>query len=124
MRILPLLVFIAIAAFFATLILRSWQRPPPGTHRPRAKWRFGVDPGPPPARATAGTVHIVARRQLDGLRDAYSSAAIDPSRPLARCGACLALYHADSVLALRRENHGRCAVCGSTDIGPVRLAED
>jgi hypothetical protein len=34
------------------------------------------------------------------------------------------VYHADSVLALRRENSGRCAVCGSADIGPVRLAED
>jgi hypothetical protein len=121
-RLLPLLVFIAIAVFFATLILRSWQRPPPGTHRPRARWRFGAESGPPPA--PAGTVHIVPRSQLAGLRDAYSSAAIDPTRPLARCGACQALYHADSVLALRRENHGRCAVCGNTDIGPVRLAED
>jgi hypothetical protein len=73
-RLLPLLVFIAIAAFFATLILRSWQRPPPGTHRPRARWRFGADPGPPPARASAGTVHIVSRSQLDGLRDASMAA--------------------------------------------------
>ena len=123
MRLLPLFVFIAIAALFATLILRSWRRPP-GTYRPRARWRFGVDPSPPPARAAKGTVHIVPRAHLDGLRDAYSSAPLDAGRPLARCGACQALYHADSVLALRRENQGRCAVCGSTDIGPVRIAEE
>jgi hypothetical protein len=120
-RLLPFLVFIALAIFFAAAVT-STRRGPRGTHRPRAKWRFGTGAAPPPARP--GTVHIVPRAQLDGLRDAYSSEPIDAARALARCGGCQALYHAESVQALRRDNQGRCAVCGSTDLGPVRVTDD
>jgi hypothetical protein len=119
-RILPFLIFLVIAVVF-TLAFTSARRGPRGTYRPRARWRFGTDAAPP---AKAGTVHIVPRGQLAGLRDAYSSAPLDADRPLARCGACQAFYHAESVQALRRDNHGRCAVCGSTDLGPVRIAEE
>jgi hypothetical protein len=120
-RILPFLVFIVMAVVFA-MAFTSTRRGPRGTHRPRARWRFGTGDAPPPAQP--GTGHSVPRAQLAGLRDAYSSEPLDAARPLARCGACQALYHTESVQALRRENHGRCAVCGSTDLGPVRIADD
>lgn len=120
-RLLPFLVFVLMAIVFA-MAFTSTRRGPRGTHRPRAKWRFGTEAGPPPARP--GTVHIVPRAQLAGLRDAYSSEPLDDSRALARCGGCQAFYHAESLQALRRDNHGRCAVCGSTDLGPVRIAEE
>jgi hypothetical protein len=120
-RLLPLLVFIGLAVAFA-MAFTGTRRGPDGTHRPRPKWRFGSTDAPP--RARAGTVHIVERTQLAGLRDAYSSEPVDAARALARCGGCQALYHMESVHALRRDNHGRCAVCGSTDLGPVRIADD
>jgi hypothetical protein len=120
-RLLPFLIFIALAIGFA-MLFSNLGRGPRGTHRPRPRWRFGTGHAPPPARP--GTVHIVPRAQLEGLRDAYSSEPLDPGRPLARCGGCQALYHAESVQALRRENHGRCAVCGGTDLGPVRIADE
>ncbi len=119
-RLLPFLVFVAMAVFFA-LAFTSARRGPRGTYRPRAKWRFGAGEAPP---ARPGTVHIVPRAQLAGLRDAYSSEPIDAACALARCGACQALYHAESLQALRRDNHGRCAVCGSTDLGPVRVTDE
>lgn len=120
-RLLPILIFVAMAIGFA-IAFSNMGRGPRGTYRPRARWRFGAGEAPPPAKP--GTVHIVPRAQLAGLRDAYSSAPLDPERSLARCGACQAIYHAESLQSLARENHGRCAVCGSTDLGPVRVADD
>jgi hypothetical protein len=120
-RLFPILLFIAMAIGFIIVFSRL-GRGPRGTYRPRARWRFGQGEAPPAGRP--GTVHIVPRTQLADLRDAYSSAPIDADRPLARCGACLAFYHAESVQALRKDNHARCAVCGSTDLGPVRVADD
>ena len=58
---------------------------------------------------------------LDGLRDAYSSAAIDPDAPLWRCGGCHACYHRQSVQALESHNAGRCTLCGSDDLRPVQV---
>ncbi len=124
-RLLPLLLFLAMVV---TLVLkvRGFGQPPRAgnTYRPRPKWwgPFGAGGDRPGGRP--GTVHIVSRRELAGVRDAYSSAAIDPVKPVVRCGGCQAFYHAASLDALQRDNDGRCAVCGGTDFGPVRLAED
>lgn len=124
-RLLPLLLFLAMVVTLV-LNLRGLGQPRRSghTYRPRPKWWdvFGAGGGEP--RGRPGTVHIVSRRELAGVRDAYSSAAIDPAKPIVRCGGCQAFYHATSVDALRQDNAGRCAVCGSTDLGAVRLADD
>ncbi len=118
-RLLPLFIFIGLC--FWLLALMSGLPRDNRTYRPRPRWPdwFGIDPKP----ADSGTVHIVRRAELAGLRDAYSSAPIDPSQPLVRCGKCLSVYHAESVAVLKRENGGSCMICRSTDLGPVRLAD-
>lgn len=125
-RLLPLLLLIGMIVSFALAVRNiGQQQRGRNTYRPRPKWwdpfggsdRTGSDVAP-------GTVHIVRRSELAGVRDAYSSDEIDLSRTLFRCGACQAFYHEASVSALRQENQGRCAVCGSSDIGPVRLADE
>ncbi len=119
-RLLPFLIFVGLCfwlVFRVSLIPRDSR-----TYRPRPRWSdwFGAQD----ASAEPGTVHIVHRGELTGLRDAYSSALIDPAKPLFRCAKCLSMYHGDSVEVLKRENGGRCMVCGGTDLGPVRLADD
>jgi hypothetical protein len=119
-RILPFFIFIGLCFW---LIFRMSALPRDArTYRPRPRWPdwFGTDEKP----VQPGTVHIVRRGELAGLRDAYSSAPIDASRPLVRCGKCLSMYHADSVAVLKRENGGHCMICGGTELGPVRLADD
>jgi hypothetical protein len=71
-----------------------------------------------------GTVHLVRRAELEGLRDAYSSAPIDLAQPLLRCGRCLATYHAASVAELDRSNGGLCVVCGNHDLAAVYVADE
>jgi hypothetical protein len=72
--------------------------------------------------ADTGAHWVATRAELEGLRDAYSSAALDLARPLVRCGDCQAHYQADSLVALRREHGGRCALCGGADLRPVHVA--
>ncbi|MBI4754868.1 MAG: hypothetical protein HY778_05460 [Betaproteobacteria bacterium] len=67
---------------------------------------------------------MVRRVELEGLRDALTSAPIDARRELARCGDCLVFYHADSVAALAADHGGRCVGCGSRDIAPARVVDD
>ena len=125
-RLLPLLILLvlAVALAIAQSGLGGSSRAR-NTYRPRPKARGAAGAGSErgPSR-TSAPVHIFTRSQLAGLRDAYSSAPIDPAQPLARCGQCQAIYHASSLLALRRDNAGRCATCGSIDLGPVRLTDD
>ena len=118
-RILPFLVFLALAFFFASFFSRMGRPRDPRTYRPRQRWNgpFGGDATP------AGTVHVVKRSEVAGVRDAYSSAPIDPAKPLLRCGKCLSLYHSESVAALDRENGGRCATCGGTDLAAVHVVD-
>lgn len=74
------------------------------------------------ADAAAGTNWVTPRADLAGVRDAYSSAAIDPDRPLYRCGGCQSFYHHASMQTLRADNMGRCALCGSPDIRSVQVS--
>jgi len=121
-RLIPILIFLVTLLVFALAITTASPPRPRGTYRPRTKWR---DPfAGPDAASSPGTVHIVPRAQLAGLRDAYSSAPLDPEQPLVRCGDCQAFYHAVSAQALTGENAGRCVVCGGRDLGPVRIAAD
>lgn len=123
------LIFIALLAALAVAAVTSGRRQRPGTYRPKPRWAdlFEEITGraaPRPAAPPSGLVHIVKRSELAGVRDAFSSAPIDPGAALARCGKCLSLYHETSRAALERENHGRCVVCSSTDLGRVSLVDD
>jgi hypothetical protein len=122
-RFLPLLLF-ACFAIFMMIANQRRNRPAPRdgrAWRPRARSRASKggasganDPG-----------HVVLRPEdVAGVRDAYSGAAIDATKPLVRCSNCLALYHSDSVAVLARENSGRCASCGGRDFGAVVMARD
>jgi hypothetical protein len=92
-------------------------------YRPRANpWGFPGGVSGPARSADEGMNWIVRRAELDGVRDAYSSAAIDAQAPLWRCGGCQAYYHQGSVAALESQNAGRCALCDSADLRPVRVA--
>jgi len=73
------------------------------------------------AHSAAGTNWMTPRADLAGVRDAYSSAAIDPDQRLYRCGGCQSYYHQGSLQALRADNMGRCALCGSPDLRSVQV---
>jgi hypothetical protein len=127
---MPRLIFLFLVALLAgwavwAMMFGQMQRPGSGqTYRPRrcgwmnAPWGGKIPP------AGEGLVHLVRREELDGMRDGLSSEPIDPSRELYRCGACLAFYHRESVAALKQDNNGRCAACGSGDLAPARVIGD
>jgi hypothetical protein len=122
-RLIPLL--LALAVFLIWLIARHQATRPRSdrTYRPRANsgtrdgrassaWADGAD---------YGCDWVVARSELGGVRDAYSSAELDASKPLFRCGGCQAYYHRTSLDALRAQNFGRCTLCGSNDLRAVQV---
>jgi hypothetical protein len=119
-RLLPLFIFIALC--FWLLVRVSGMPRDTRTYRPRPRWPDWV--GGAPKSGAPGTVHIVRRAELAGLRDAYSSAPIDPAQPVVRCGKCLSVYHGASIAVLEGENGGRCMICGGADLGAVRLLDD
>jgi len=121
-RLLAFAGFFGLAAWLiAVAATATFGRPrDAGTYRPRWAGWFGKDADAP----QPGTMHLVKRAELKGLRDAYSSASIDLAQPLLRCGRCLATYHAASVAELDRSNEGRCVVCGSQDLAAVYVADE
>ncbi len=127
-RVIGLLLVALVAALAFAAIAGGGRRPRDGTYRPKPRWTDILDEitgrTPPRPAHDPGLVHVVKRAELRGVRDAFSSAPIDASAPLARCGKCLAIYHETSRAALERENHGRCVVCGSSDLGRVSLVDD
>ena len=118
-RVLPLLLF--FVGLLIVLVARQQSLRPRSDRvfRPRAH-PWGAAAGT--SRRGAGSNWVVPRHELEGIRDAYSSAEIDPDAPLWRCGGCQACYHRASVDALAAGNGGRCALCGSDDLRPVRVA--
>lgn len=118
-RLLPFLIFLGVALWLATASQRRMTaRRDPRAFRPRARFREWFDRKAPEA------AFRVRRRDLAGLRDAYSGAALDPASPLLRCTRCLAYYHADSAAVLGRENGGRCGGCGGADFRAVEVTSD
>jgi len=117
-RLLPLLLFLIVGLVLiasrqaAPARTRDWR-----TFRPRARARSR-------SGDSAGGVTLMHRRDLAGVRDAYSGEPLDASRPLVRCDACQSVYHADSARVLARENGGRCAGCNSTGFSAVRIVFD
>jgi DNA-directed RNA polymerase subunit RPC12/RpoP len=108
---------VLVALVVVALVARQQLRPRSDrVYRPRAS-PFGRRP-----QGAGGDANWVASRSdVEGVRDAYSSATLDPDRALYRCGGCQAWYHDGSVEALQRENAGRCALCGSADLREVRI---
>jgi hypothetical protein len=102
-RLLPLL--LAPAVVLVWLITRQQADRPRSdrTYRPRADPRAGGGalPSAWAGGADHGTDWVVARSELGGVRDAYSSAELDASKPLCRCGGCQAYRHRSSLDALR-----------------------
>jgi DNA-directed RNA polymerase subunit RPC12/RpoP len=127
-RLIPIFLF----AFFAFLLFRSVAgRPGVGgarprdwrTYRPRnsgrsGAWRKQRD------GAQDASPFMVRAAELEGLRDAYSGAPIDATRPLLRCVDCSAIYHSDSARVLDRDNAGRCSSCGGRDFRAVVVQRD
>ena len=115
-RLLPLL--LALAALLLFVIVRQKAA------RPRTDRTYRPRPAARPAAGASGeddTQWVARRADIEGLRDAYSSAALDPNEALVRCGGCQAYYHASSLDALKRQNRGGCALCGSHDLRPVHV---
>jgi hypothetical protein len=115
-RLLPLLVFLVIGLVLMLARRDATVRPRDGrTYRPRARaGKRGGDPG----------VTLLRRRDLAGLRDAYSGQPLDASRPLVICTGCQSVYHADSAGVLARDNGGRCASCGGDVFSAVKIITD
>jgi len=115
-RLIPLLLVLIGLLILAFALHPLLRRRNDRVYRPR-----GPRPTARERSAGRGTNWIVSRTELEGVRDAYSSAPIDPDAPLWRCGGCLACYHQRSVEALQSRNAGRCALCASDDLRPVRV---
>jgi hypothetical protein len=124
-RLLPLL-FAFLGLLIVAIARQQAGRPrSERTYRPRAGRWDGLGRGGASRRAAedvASEVHwVTPRADLAGVRDAYSSATLDPEQPLSRCGGCQAFYQQSSLEALRAQNLGRCALCGSADLRSVRV---
>jgi hypothetical protein len=122
-RLLPLLLALGAALIVAIARQRTSRPRTDHTYRPRANpwgWEGSSSVGRTGA-TESGANWVVSRAEVEGVRDAYSSAALDPSKPLYRCGGCQAYYHRPSLDALEAENRGRCALCGSGDLRAVRV---
>lgn len=115
-RLLPLL--LALAALLLFVLVRQQAA------RPRTDRTYRPRPSARPAAGASGkddTQWVARRADIEGLRDAYTSAALDPAEPLFRCGGCQAYYHRTSLDALKRHNRGGCALCGSHDLRAVHV---
>ena len=122
-RLLPLVLFLVGLLIVAIARQHSPRARSDRVYRPRATpWGIPGGVSGRPHSAGEGMNWIVRRAELEGLRDAYSSAAIDAQTPLWRCGGCQAYYHQGSVDALESRNAGRCALCDGKDLRPVHVA--
>ncbi len=117
-RVLVMLVLAALA-LIAFGVLNQQKSRSRDTFRPKRRvW-------PEKARQqddNISTIHVVDADELDGVRDAFSSAPINSGDRLFRCGGCLAFYEQASVDVLAQSNRGCCITCGSKDIAAVTVA--
>ena len=112
--VLPRVLLIVALAMLAGMLLRNLTATGNrDTFRPRKRYR--------PGNATDATTFIISRAELSGLRDSFSAEPIDPDRALKRCPECQAVYHADSVVTLQRENRGKCISCNSRIFDDVQV---
>lgn len=121
-RVLTLLIAAALGLLFIAMVLRPLQRPGSDRlFRPRASRGPSRRPGAEAAAAGQPVNWVVRRAELQGVRDAYSSASVDPDAPLWCCTHCQAVYHASSRAALAAQNGGHCALCGGGDLRPLQV---
>lgn len=121
LRLIPLALLAFVAAVLVgSLLARANDTRRPNAYRPKQRWGAGGagEPG-----AAPGTAHLATRATLAGLRDALTSAPIDPSQSLARCGGCQAVYHQSSLAALAHENGGQCVACGGRDLATLTVLD-
>ena len=118
-RLLPLLLLAGVGIFLAIAAQRNSGTRDSRAYRPRRSYGSWFDRSTDKRRGTEPFVVTVA--ELEGLRDGYSGAELDHTRPLVRCSQCLAFYQADSAEVLIRENAGRCAGCGGKDFRAVTV---
>lgn len=112
-RVIILFAVVAVGSMLLRNLTTQGNR---NTYRPRKRWgRDTVDD-------TA--TFLMPRKQLAGIRDSFSAEPIDPDRALMRCPACQAVYHADSIKTLERENKGQCIGCSNTVFDHVQVVED
>lgn len=122
-RLIPLLLLL-VALLIVVLARQQTSQPRSDrTYRPRAapRRRGGASSSAAATHPARSSNWLVSRAELEGVRDAYSSAAVDPAAPLYCCAGCQAYYHQDSVDALVASNRGHCALCGSGDLRSVRV---
>jgi len=99
--------------------------PPPPAPPPQA--RTSYRPQARPSRSSAirftelgaDTPATLSAGSLDGLRDAFTGAILDPALGLFRCTSCQVYYHRESYEVVRSENAGQCVACSSTAIVQV-----
>jgi DNA-directed RNA polymerase subunit RPC12/RpoP len=121
-RLLPLLFFLAIGLL---VLIASQSRSKPSRDwrawRPRS--RAGASQRGRAYQRDDATL-ILRPADVAGLRDAYSGAPLDASKPLLQCANCQAFYHLASTTILQRDNAGRCASCGGRDFRSVVVVPD
>ena len=108
-----LLVAVAVVGGMLVRSLQQGGTDRSNTYRPRKKWG-STNPGD-------STTFIIPRDELAGIRDSFSAEPIDPERALKRCPKCQAVYHADSIKTLERENQGQCIGCQSNVFDDVQV---
>lgn len=89
-----------------------------GTYRPGSASGEGVRFGD--AGADQGAEH--SKGQVP--RDAFTGEDLDVDRMIYQCQACRAWYHGDTVRSLNHDHHGRCVMCGESDLLRDRITED
>ncbi len=57
-------------------------------------------------------------------RDAFTGEDLNPERMIYQCQSCRAWYHGDTLKSLSRDHHGRCVMCGESDLLRDRVTED
>jgi hypothetical protein len=118
-RLLGLVTLVVVLMTLIRALSQNFGRPRhPDAHRPRPNARSDSH-----AAADAVATHLVSRTELAGIRDAFSSAPLDATRPMYRCEGCSSFYQDVSRDAILRENAGHCVVCQGTRLGSVVLID-
>jgi hypothetical protein len=122
-----LFIFVAALGVWAVLrLVRSIERDARGGVRKRngqSTYQPSKQSDAQTETASTGTPFVMSRQQVRGLRDALTSASINPKEPLACCGQCKSLYHQSSLEALRASHQTSCVTCGSTDLSAVLFSD-
>lgn len=87
---------------------------PPNAYRPTTRGRRAS--GIQFNDVSAGSSSAPTADSLEGIRDAFTGAPLDPKLGLYRCSKCQVYYHRESFEVVAAENGGRCVACSSATI--------